>query len=253
MSRLTGELFWGTWSLNEHFNDRDGFMIDGYGVIRELSEHRFNSLSVHHNYRELGPEKKLSMQYWKEAALTPEWLDAHGLLYAPGWFQKADGGPVERQVFDYTRDYLGYKLELRRLTLTGEAVSGGRIHARLELVNYGFSVPFGMEESGLCPAGQRGRADFRNTGRRPPDLAQPESRGLWRRPPADPYGGSVYPSAGGKRNLHSGVLSAQFHGNRRPDGQHRAVCTRPYAFMRGAGYLMSAERPINAAASGRIQ
>lgn len=68
-------------------------MIDGYGVIRELSEHRFNSLSVHHNYRELGPEKKLSMQYWKEAALTPEWLDAHGLLYAPGWFQKADGGP----------------------------------------------------------------------------------------------------------------------------------------------------------------
>lgn len=35
-------------------------MIDGYGVIRELSEHRFNSLSVHHNYRELGPEKKLS-------------------------------------------------------------------------------------------------------------------------------------------------------------------------------------------------
>lgn len=147
---IDGELFWGTWSLNEHFNDRDGFMIDGYGVIRELSEHRFNSLSVHHNYRELGPEKKLSMQYWKEAALTPEWLDAHGLLYAPGWFQKADGGPVERQVFDYTRDYLGYKLELRRLTLTGEAVSGGRIHARLELVNYGFSVPFGMEESGFA-------------------------------------------------------------------------------------------------------
>ncbi len=146
---VDGELYWGIWSLNEHEND-DGFMIDGYGVIRELSEHHFNSMSVHHNYRENGLEKKYSMQYWKEAELTPAWLEEYGLLYAPGWFRQEDGSPAKRTVFDYVRDYLGYKLELRQLTLRGEAVPGGRLHAALELVNYGFSVPFGMEQSGFA-------------------------------------------------------------------------------------------------------
>lgn len=147
---VDGELYWGIWSINEHHNDRDGFMIDGHGVIRELSEHHFNSMSVHHNYREKGEAYKFSMQYWKETELTPEWLEEYGLLYAPGWFRKADGSPAKRTVFDYARDYLGYKLELRQLTLRGEAVRGGTLHAVLDLVNYGFSVPFCMEESGFA-------------------------------------------------------------------------------------------------------
>lgn len=146
---VDGELYWGIWSLNDHAND-DGFMIDGRGVIRELSEHHFNSMSVHHNYREKGDAYKFSMQYWKEIELTPQWLEEYGLLYAPGWFQKADGSPAKRTVFDYVRDYLGYKLELRGLTLQGENAPGSKVHVLLKLVNYGFSVPFCMEESGFA-------------------------------------------------------------------------------------------------------
>lgn len=142
---VDGELFWGTWSMNQHWGDRDGFLIDGHGIIRELSEHRYNSLSVHHNYREDGPDKKYSMQYWQETELTDKWLDEYGLFYAPGWFKKADGTAVSRTVFEYVRDYVGYKLELRQLYLNGNFEAGSQIGAVLELVNYGFSVPFCMK------------------------------------------------------------------------------------------------------------
>lgn len=138
-----GELFWGNWS----FNSPDGRLIDGYKVIRQLGEHRFSSLSVHHNYREDGtdPQHKYSMQYWKEQEITPAWLTANGLLYAEGWFKNTSGETVQRSVFDYVRDYLGYKLEGRQFLARGSLNVNENLDVELSLVNYGFSVPFLME------------------------------------------------------------------------------------------------------------
>lgn len=140
---VDGELFWGNWSLNSP----DGKLVDGYKVVKQLGEHRFSSFSVHHNYREDGtdPQHKYSMQYWKEQEITPEWLTANGLQYAEGWFKNNSGVTVRRNVFDYVRDYLGYKLEGREFVARGSVKVNENLDVELSLVNYGFSVPFLME------------------------------------------------------------------------------------------------------------
>lgn len=139
---VDGELFWGSWSLDPN---EGGYLIDGYKVLKELSEHHFTSLSLHHNYREDGPSKRYSMQIWKENPVTESWLRANGILYAPGWFRNDGGQTAQRQVFDFVRDYLGYKLEASSLTVTGGRNPGGTMQVGLQLANYGFSVPFNME------------------------------------------------------------------------------------------------------------
>jgi len=140
---VDGEMFWGRWSVNLD-NNSDGKLIDGFKVIKQLSEHRFNSFSVHHNYKEdsLG---KYSMKYWQETEITKAWLASNNIIYAPGWFKNSAGADVSRSLFDFVRDYLGYKLEARSFTASGDLVKNGSISVSLDLVNYGFSVPFGME------------------------------------------------------------------------------------------------------------
>ena len=107
-----GELFWGRWTVRVGCwgnIENKGKIVDGFKVITQLSEHRFVTLSLHHNYREDdGLYGKYSMQYWQETEMTPAWLDEHRIFYAPGWFQDVNGNTVKRTVFDYVRDYLGY-------------------------------------------------------------------------------------------------------------------------------------------------
>ena len=140
---VDGELFWGRWSINMDDNT-DGKLIDGFKVIKELSEHHFSSLSIHHNYIEdnLG---KYSMVYWQETEITESWLKKNNIIFAPNWFKDSSGSKVPRTLFDFVRDYLGYKLEARSFKVTGKLVKGGSLSVELGLVNYGFSIPFGME------------------------------------------------------------------------------------------------------------
>lgn len=141
---IDGELFWGRWSINKDGNN-DGFMIDGFKVIEQLSEHRFTSLSINHNYHEDGFEYKYSMQYWQETELTEQWLKNRGIFYAPGWFKDADGKKVSRNVFDFVRDYLGYRLEAKDWKASGNLAAKGSLSLELSLNNYGFSAPYNLE------------------------------------------------------------------------------------------------------------
>ena len=135
--QVDGELFWGKWSFNHDGND-DGRLIDGFKVIKELSEHRFTSMSLHHNYREDdGYDGKYSMQYWKETEITKEWLAENNIIYSQSWFKN---GP--RSLFDFVRDHLGYKLEAREVSVK---TSGGETEVSLSLVNYGFSACYNLK------------------------------------------------------------------------------------------------------------
>ena len=141
---IDGELYWGNWSINKDGNN-NGFMIDGFKVIEQLSQHRFTSLSINHNYHEDGFEYKYSMQYWQETEITEQWLKNRGIFYAPGWFKDAQGKKVSRNVFDFVRDYLGYKLEAVSVQLSGKQQAGSTIQAALQLQNHGFSAPYNLE------------------------------------------------------------------------------------------------------------
>lgn len=149
---VDGELFWGAtcpWEIN------------GRLVLCQLSDHHFTSFSLHHSYREnqISEEMRQKVLYWSEPSatkkervyamrrwqkdqITPEWLKQLRCLVSPGWFLDENGNSVSRSVWEYIRDYLGYKLELRSCAI--EVLKGEPRHlsVQLSLVNYGFSAPF---------------------------------------------------------------------------------------------------------------
>ena len=131
-----GELYWSFW------NRDTGKYTDGYDMIEQLSEHRFTSLSVLHGYADTDCAPDCTMERWKRQPLTEEWLQKHHVLYQPSWFYNADGSPVQRNVFEFVRDYLGYRIELQSLELHRWDKS---LAVDLSLVNYGFSAAFHME------------------------------------------------------------------------------------------------------------
>ena len=133
---VDGELYWGRWSFTENK------YADGFQVIRQLSEHRYTSLSLHHNYRENNTKDKYAMRYWQETEITPAWLDEHRIFYAPGWFKDQNGQTVKRSVFDYVQQYLGYKLEAKAIRAK---TNGDQLEVEMDLVNYGFSACHGLE------------------------------------------------------------------------------------------------------------
>lgn len=131
-----GELYWSWWNRN------NGAYPDGYDMIEQLSEHRFTSLSVLHGYADVDCAPDCTMERWKRQPLTENWLKEHHILYQPSWFYNADGSLAERNVFEFVRDYLGYRVELQSVDLHRHAES---LCVDLSLVNYGFSAAFNLE------------------------------------------------------------------------------------------------------------
>ena len=133
---VDGELYWGRWSFSENK------FADGFQVIRQLSEHRYTSLSLHHNYRENDAKNKYSMRYWQETEITPEWLDEQRIIYSPDWFKDRHGHTVKRSVFEFIQHYLGYKLEAKAIRAKK---NGDQLAVEMDLVNYGFSACYNLE------------------------------------------------------------------------------------------------------------
>ena len=131
-----GELYWSWW------NRDNGVYTDGYDMIEQLSEHRFTSLSVLHGYADVDCALDCTMERWKCQPLTEEWLQEHHVLYQPSWFYNADDSHAKRNVFEFVRDYLGYRIELQTVELYRHADS---LQVDLSLINYGFSAAFNME------------------------------------------------------------------------------------------------------------
>lgn len=58
------------------------------------------------------------------------------------YFKNQNGSPATRNVFDYIRDHLGYRLELQQLKINGIPAAGKEISLDLSLINRGFSTLF---------------------------------------------------------------------------------------------------------------
>ena len=82
------------------------------------------------------------MSQWKKLPVTPEWLSFNNLPYSEGWFKNSSGGRVSRNIFEYIRDFLGYRLSADRITVSiGEKTA----NVTLTLKNYGLSAAFNLE------------------------------------------------------------------------------------------------------------
>ena len=140
---VDGELPWGTWSMNEDpDNPEAGWIIDGIATARQLFLQHYTSLSAIHNYKEKGTKDKYSMMYWKETPVEETFLSENHMPVSDHYFKNQDGSPATRNVFDYIRDHLGYRLELQQLKINGTLVAGKEISLDLSLINRGFSTLF---------------------------------------------------------------------------------------------------------------
>ena len=140
---VDGELPWGTWSMNkDRDNPEAGWIVDGKATARQLFLQHYTSLSAIHNYKEKGTTDKYSMMYWKETPVDEAFLIKNKMPVSANYFKNRDGSSAERNIFDYIRDHLGYRLELQQLAIEGKPAAGKEIALDLSLINRGFSTLF---------------------------------------------------------------------------------------------------------------
>lgn len=149
---VDGELPWGFWSVGaDPDSPSAGWIIDGIQTARRLFLQHFTSLSVIHNYKEQHANRRFdennspeySMIVWKKTLITEDTLKKYGMPLSDRYFTKKDGEQVKRNIFDYIRDHLGYRIELQKLNLPTNFSKGKDNRLKLELSNRGFATVFG--------------------------------------------------------------------------------------------------------------
>jgi hypothetical protein len=138
---VDGELPWGSWSMNgDPDSPEAGWIIDGLQTARRLFLQHYTSLSAIHNYKEGGG--KYSMMYWKNTPITEEFLSQNKMPVSDGYFYKKDGTKVNRNVFEYIRDHLGYRIELQDIDYPAMLDQTVENIIEISLINRGFSTLF---------------------------------------------------------------------------------------------------------------
>ncbi len=139
---MDGELFW-AWSRPNGVKKDDGLE-----AIKRLWEHHYTFFSYAHNHTvyegDWAKEKYgaiFSIDEWKKEIVKPEFLRKNHLPISDGYFEDVNGEYVKRTIFEYIRDHLGYRLELRRAEYPVRIHSGEKFSVRLGLVNRGFASP----------------------------------------------------------------------------------------------------------------
>ena len=153
-----GEMFWGCQYRLDLWNPTTGEM-----AIRKYSAFHQNSFSIYHSFIEepyvawaVPGAGYYSMQDWLEEPVTPALLDSYNISYDPVWFRDENGDDLQRSVFEYVHDHLGYRLRGMVVTLDGKRNCGEKLRVNMSLRNTGFSAVFNME-SGFAILDQNGQ------------------------------------------------------------------------------------------------
>lgn len=123
-----------------------GVYCEGYAAAIGAKQLRLTTLSGINGYFDSGIYSESCMSQWKKLPVTAEWLKFNALPYSDGWFKASDGSAVSRNVFEYIRDFLGYRISATALTASA---AENRIDVSLNLENHGLSAAFNTE-SALC-------------------------------------------------------------------------------------------------------
>lgn len=124
-----GELFW---------RDVAGVALP-VDTAEALARYHYDTLGfVHGNSAFEGSGTNYSIDVWKRVPVDPMFLMDRGLPVSDGYFESETGRHIWRSYYEYFRDHLGYRLELREAELRRE---NGRLKGTIRLVNRGFSAP----------------------------------------------------------------------------------------------------------------
>ncbi|AJE80601.1 hypothetical protein SLNWT_0225 [Streptomyces albus] len=107
-------------------------VIPGLDTARRLQTLRFDSLSLVHN-------ATVTIPAWRATPLSEAEARRALLPVSDGYFRDRRGAAVPRTQFEYLRDHLGYRVEVREVRWA--PAGRGRIRAEVDLVNRGFAPP----------------------------------------------------------------------------------------------------------------
>ncbi|MBV7390952.1 DUF4874 domain-containing protein [Enterococcus sp. ALS3] len=166
---VDGEMIW-WWANPIYLNNRT---IDPEKMAKRLANGHFTSLSLTHNYKDMldgnfskfvwenelkrnnkNPDEYLSLQKseyssfssinaWKNQTIEMEKLLSLGLPYDPAWFLNREDQVIQRNWYEYFRDFLGYRINCESIELKEK---NKHIEILIHLINRGFAAPVGLEK-----------------------------------------------------------------------------------------------------------
>lgn len=117
--------------------------VDPFFMAMRLQKHNFTSLSVYHNYRESGPFIEYSMAKWKKEILNANAISTYKLRVSPDYLKDENGKTIERSMFAYIRDHLGYVVSASNAKVK---LNGNNVNVSVGLNNIGFAAPLAMKK-----------------------------------------------------------------------------------------------------------
>ena len=170
LSRLRfndGEMPWGKDTVYQKGR------IDGLQMLACCANHSLSTLSIAHNYREGGGS--FNLLRWQGETLTPEQLDFYRCPYHPSYFTDGSGRPLNRTVFDYLCDHLGYQLHLLDCKARRDVKSKDFTHEIcFTLLNTGFALPYTLSRLTVSISNPAGRVVEYEASYQPEQLASGE-------------------------------------------------------------------------------
>lgn len=124
---VDGELFW---------RDLRGIAIPEE-TVKALLRFHFDTLGFVHSHS-LFEGSKYSFDIWKTVPVDPLFLKENNLPISDGYFESETGKHIWRSYYEYIRDHLGYRLELKNADIFCE---NGMVHGVIRIINRGFSAP----------------------------------------------------------------------------------------------------------------
>ncbi len=137
------------------YTDEPNEMVVGIEFLKQMREHCMGTLSIKHNYIEerKGKDGEIHNSHniarWKNEFVTPEILKANKLPYYYAWFKDYVGNTIQKSVYDYLRDFIGYHLMLDNLQIRNV---GGDTEISFVITNYGLGTPLTINDMQIIVA-----------------------------------------------------------------------------------------------------
>ncbi len=144
-----GEMPWGG------YTEEPDEKVDGINFLKQMREHCMGTLSIKHNYKEdrKGMDgivrNSHNIARWKNEFVTMKILNENKLPYYENWFKNSNGESIQRSVYEYLRDYLGYVFVLDNLKIDNQ---NGKTKISFVITNYGLGTPLTIKNMELVVA-----------------------------------------------------------------------------------------------------
>ncbi len=105
----------------------------GWQAAKRMRVHAHSTFSVVHNYN-------LNIAAWKKQLISPAHLISDQVTVTDDYFTDQAGQQFSRTAYEYIRDHLGYRFQLKGATLPTTVNRGDSARFSISLKNFGFTA-----------------------------------------------------------------------------------------------------------------